>query len=306
MMSFWIFAGLLVAIALAYVLPPLLQRVEQAADEGERSNVSVYRDQLAELERDMRDGVLDREQYDQGRSELQRRLLEDVAPAPGSPAAGGGAGGAAPGGRATATIIGAAIPLLAVILYSQIGTPRALAPGQPSAAAPPPSATAAEPEGAEGGPMTGQPGAPTEQEIEGRVARLAERLKENPNDAQGWAMLARSYQNFKRYREASEAYGRAAELTGNDAQLWADYAETLALANDSELRGRPAELIDKALQLDPQNQKALWLAGNAAAQAQNFQQAVAYWERLLKLLPEGSEAARSVAASIEDARSRVK
>ncbi|HYG82183.1 MAG TPA: tetratricopeptide repeat protein, partial [Pyrinomonadaceae bacterium] len=162
-------------------------------------------------------------------------------------------------------------------------------------------------EAAAEGPMTGgQPGAPTQQEIEGRVARLAERLKENPNDAQGWAMLARSYQNFKRYKEASEAYARAAELTGTDAQLWADYAESLALANDSGLEGRPLELVNKALSLDPNNEKALWLAGRAAFEAQDFRQAVSYWERLLKLLPEDSQAARAVTARIEQAREQLK
>lgn len=298
MLSFWIFAALLVAIALCYVLPPLLQRAEQKRGERERANVSIYRDQFAELDRDLRDGVLDREQYEQGRTELQRRLLEDVAAAPEES---GGDKNSARSARTTATIVGAAIPLLAVILYPIFGTPKALGPGQPVA-----PARTEEAEAAEAPVMGNQPGAPTQQEIESRVSRLAERLKENPNDAQGWAMLARSYQNFKRYREASEAYAHAAELTGNDAQLWADYAESLALANDSELQGRPLELVNKALELDPKNQKALWLAGNAAFQAQNFQQAVSYWEQLLKQLPAGSEAAQAITANIEEARAKLK
>ena len=302
MMSFWIFAALLVLIALVYLLPPLLQPAdERPADESERANVSVYRDQFDELERDLRDGVLGREQYEQGRAELQRRLLKDVASD--STAARAAEANPARAGRVTATVVGAAIPLLAVLLYSQIGTPKALAPGQPVASS----------EGVEIGPAAageevpaGQPGAPTQQEIEARVAGLAERLKENPDDAQGWAMLARSYQNFKRYKEASEAYGRAAELTGNDAGLWADYAETLALANDSNLQGRPVELLNKALELDPKHEKALWLAGNAAFQGEDFRRAVSYWEQLLKLLPEGSDAAQAISASIEDARGRIK
>jgi len=299
-MSFWIFAALLVAIALCYVLPPLLQRARPSADEErERSNVFIYRDQFAEMDRDLRDGVIDREQYEQGRTELQRRLLEDVAAAP----AGSDEGkGSARGARATATIVGVAIPLLAVILYPLLGTPKALSTEQQAA---PPRAAGAE-VAAEGSVTGGQPGAPTQQEIEGRVARLAERLKENPNDAQGWAMLARSYQNFKRYKEASEAYARAAELTGNDAQLWADYAESLALASDAGLEGRPLELVNKALQLDPQNEKALWLAGSAAYEAQDFRRAVSYWEQLLKQLPEGSEVAQMVATRIEEAREQLK
>jgi cytochrome c-type biogenesis protein CcmH len=299
MMSFWVFAGLLVIIALCYVLPPLLQRVEGADDERKRANVSIYRDQFDELERDLRDGVLDKEQYEQGRLELQRRLLEDVAPAPeGETTA---VGSSQRSSRNAAILLGASIPLVAVILYYQIGTPQALRPGQQQQQALP---SRPEAEAAEEAP-TGQPGMPTQEQIEQRVAGLAARLKENPNDAKGWAMLARSYQSFNRYKEASEAYARAAELSGNDAELWADYAEVLAMANDSQLQGRPVELVNRALQLDPKNQKALWLAGNAAFQAQDFQQAISYWERLEKLLPAGSEGAQSVAASIEEAKGRI-
>ena len=296
MMSFWILAALLIAIALCYVLPPLLQRVEQKTDERQRSNVSIYRDQFSELERDLRDGVLDKEQYEQGRLELQRRLLEDVSQADDKEAT---TGSSARSGRKTATILGVAIPLAAVLLYLQIGTPRAIPPERQAT----PSAQEEE-EGADTAPSAAQPGMPSQQEIEGRVSKLAARLKENPNDAQGWAMLARSYRSFNRYREASEAYARAATLVGNDAQLWADYAETLALANNSQLQGQPLELINKALQLDPANEKALWLAGNAAFQADDFQQAISYWEKLEKLLPAGSEGARAVAARIEEARKR--
>ena len=297
MMSFWIFAGLMTVLALCYVLPPLLQRAASAEDERERSNVSVYRDQFSELERDLRDGVLDQEQYEQGRLELQRRLLEDVSPTRGAKAS---TESSDRSGRATAIILGGMIPLLAVLLYFQIGTPQALKPGQQQA-----QPSVQEEEAAEMNAPAGPPGAPTQQEIEQRVAKLAARLKENPNDAQGWAMLARSYQNFKRYREASDAYARAVAVAGNDAGLWADYAESLALANNSQLQGQPLELINKALQLDPNNQKALWLAGNAAYQTQDFQQAVSYWEKLLKLLPAGSEGAQSVSARIEDARAQI-
>lgn len=297
MMSFWILAGLLTVMALCYVLPPLLQRVEQNEDERERANVSIYRDQFGELERDLQDGVLDKEQYEQGRLELQRRLLEDVSPAQGAKAS---AGSSARSNRATAIILGGATPLLAVLLYSQIGTPQALKPGQQQQAMP-----VQEEEAASMDAPGGTPGAPTQQEIEQRVAKLAARLKENPDDAQGWAMLARSYLNFKRYREASDAYARAVAVAGNDAGLWADYAESLALANNSQLQGQPLELINRALQLDPNNQKALWLAGNAAYQTQDFQQAVSYWERLLKLLPEGSEGAQSVSARIEETRTQL-
>jgi cytochrome c-type biogenesis protein CcmH len=294
MMSFSIFAALLIAIALCYVLPPLFQRAESADDEREQANVSIYRDQLAEIERDMRDGVLDKEQYEQGRLELQRRLLEDVVPAREEPA---NAKSHAQGERTTAVAFGVAIPILAVILYYQIGTPKALTPGQPG--------LSSGREEVEGGGASRAPGQPSQQEIEARVAKLAARLKENPDDAQGWAMLARSYQNFKRYKEASDAYARAAELTGSDAQLWAEHAETLALASGSKFQGQPLASINKALQIDPKNEKALWLAGNAAFQSKNYKQAISYWEQLGKLMPAGSEGAQAVSEAIAEARAQI-
>ncbi|MBC7929257.1 MAG: c-type cytochrome biogenesis protein CcmI [Rubrivivax sp.] len=294
MMSFWIFAGLLVAVALCYVLPPLLQRAEGTDDEREQANVSIYRDQLAELERDMRDGVLDKEQYEQGRLELQRRLLEDVTPAQEAPAS---TKSSARGERTTAIVFGTAIPILAVILYYQIGTPKTLTPGQPALSSGPEEVAAGDP--------ARPPGQPSQQEIEQRVAKLAARLKENPDDAQGWAMLARSYQNFKRYKEASDAYARAAELTGTDAKLWVEHAETLALASGSQFQGQPLASINKALQIDPANEKALWLAGNAAFQSRDFKQAVSYWERLGKLLPAGSEGAQTVSDAVAEARAQI-
>ena len=294
-MSFLIFACVLIVVALCYVLPPLLRHDEQTDDEGVMANVTIYRDQLAELDRDLRDGVLDEELYEQGRLELERRLLQDAAPAENAERI---ADNSSLKRRKTAMFLGASIPLLAVLLYSQIGTPQALSPGQQALS------SRQNAEAGEDAPA-GQPGGPTQQEIEKRVAGLAARLKENPNDAQGWAMLAKSYRSLKRYREASDAYARAAELSGNNAQLWADYAESLALSNDSRLQGRPLELINKALQLDPTNETALWMAGNAAFESQDYRQAISHWEKLKKLLPEGSETARSVAASIEEARTKI-
>lgn len=291
MLSFWIFAILLIAVALCYVLPPLLQRTDSSDDEREQANVSIYRDQLDELERDMRDGVLDKEQYEQGRLELQRRLLEDVAPAGKKPKSGKDT---ARGARTTAIAFGSAVPIIAILLYFQIGTPSTLTQGQ---AATSPGQQEA---GGASSRMTG--GAPSQQEIEKRVANMAARLKDNPDDAKGWAMLARSYQNFKRYKEASDAYARAAELTANDAQLWVEHAETLALANGSKFDGQPLASINKALQIDPNNEKALWLAGNAAFQSKDFKQAVSHWERLEKLLPAGSEGTQAVSEAIAEAR----
>jgi len=138
--------------------------------------------------------------------------------------------------------------------------------------------------------------------MEANVAKLAERLKQNPNDAEGWQMLGRSYMILNRFAEAANAYQRASALNDKNAELWANYAEALAMANDRQLAGKPSEALDRALQLDPNNQKALDLAGSAAYQAGNYQKAIDYWQKLLKVLPPGSEELRTISDQIAKAK----
>jgi cytochrome c-type biogenesis protein CcmH len=136
------------------------------------------------------------------------------------------------------------------------------------------------------------------------VAELARRLEQNPNDVQGWMMLARSYLSLEKYSEASRAYAKATELKSDDAGLWADYAIALAMAQGQKLQGQPVQLIDKALQLDPDNPKALELAGNAAFEAGDYKRAIDYWEKLMKQAPANSEVAGALSEKINEAKTR--
>ncbi|HEX6828720.1 MAG TPA: tetratricopeptide repeat protein, partial [Burkholderiales bacterium] len=178
------------------------------------------------------------------------------------------------------------VPLLAVVLYLQLGNPGAITP---SAQAPAPAAGHAA-------------GGVTAEQIQGMIQSLAARLEPNPNDAEGWAMLARSYSATGRFQEASQAYGRLNELVPNNPAILADYADVLAMAQGRRLAGAPVNLIQQALKADPNHAKSLALAGSAAFEAKDYGQAVAYWERLLTLLQPGSESHRSVAAGVVEAR----
>src|SRR5689334_8250667 len=108
--------------------------------------------------------------------------------------------------------------------------------------------------------QSSSPGSMSQQQIAANVDKLAERLKQNPNDAQGWTMLARSYVMLERFPDAASAYEKVTALNANDADAWADYAEALALANGQNLAGKPTEAINKALQINPKHQKALDLS----------------------------------------------
>ncbi|HEY5898337.1 MAG TPA: tetratricopeptide repeat protein, partial [Burkholderiales bacterium] len=142
-------------------------------------------------------------------------------------------------------------------------------------------------------------------QIGAMVDRLAMRLREAPNDAEGWTMLARSLAALGRYEESAKAFARLAELTPGNAGVLADYADTLAMARGRKLDGPPFALVKRALAIDPKHLKSLALAGSAEFERGNFQSAIRYWERILALVPAESGFAGSVQASIAQARQKL-
>ncbi|HEU4510792.1 MAG TPA: c-type cytochrome biogenesis protein CcmI [Pyrinomonadaceae bacterium] len=287
MTLFWVIGAAFILFALAFILPPILQRSDESEreseDERRNANIAVYRDQLAELEADLRNGITSPEQYAQDREEIERRLLDDTSTSKTKTKT------VAVGARSTAYAIAFALPVAAIVFYLNVGNPKAIT----NEAAPTTMPSRA---------MGSAPTERTQEQIEANVAALAKRLQENPNDAQGWTMLARSYNSMERFGEAAGAYAKATELSPKDADLWAEFAFVTAMASGRSLEGRPKELIDKALQVDPQNAKALQLAGSAAFQAKDYKKAVGYWERVLKQVPPKSEVAEQITARINEAK----
>ncbi|MGB5079836.1 MAG: c-type cytochrome biogenesis protein CcmI [Burkholderiales bacterium] len=274
-MTLFIVVGvLLVAGALLFVLPPLLRRGARSGASRDAVNVAVYRDQLRELEADVRAGTLASDQYEKAKREIEARLVADVgsgdAPAP-----------PARRPRAAAIALGLAVPVCALAIYGVVGTPRALTP---QAEAP------------------GGPHGMSSQQFEALAERLAARMKDHPEDAEGWTMLGRSYSVLGRYPEAARAYANAADRNPQDAQLLADYADTLAMAQGRRLEGEPEKIIARALAVDPGNLKALLLAGTAAFNRNEYAGAARHWERALGAVPRESEMAQRLRASIAEAR----
>ena len=270
MMLFWSIGALVAAAALVLVLRPLIAVPRRGASRSDL-NVSVYRDQLRELEADLGAGTLAREDYERSRAEIERRLLADV----------GAEGRLDPVARAwnprAALVVAVAVPALALGVYLLVGNPDALDPRL----------------------RQSQVGMP---EIEKMVQRLADRLEQNPEDLEGWKMLGKSYSVMGRFAEASNAYAKAAARAPRDPQLLADLADALAMARGQKMKGEPEELVLRALQLDPKNLKALALAGTAAYERQDFAGAAAYWERMLPLVPRDSEDARTIATNVAEAK----
>lgn len=295
MMIFWLVCATFVGIGLAFVLPPLLQRSEQESQADETSskeaNVDVYRDQLAELQADLTHGLISEEQYQQDRQEYERRLLDDVA-AKEVPQ-----GKKADNSRKLAYTLALVLPLAAVIFYLRVGHPSAVS----ASPAPAGRASAIAPSSESPGEAGFSP-----ERIEANVAALAKKLEQNPGDVAGWIMLGRSYTSLEKYADASAAYKKATALKSDDADLWADYAFVLAMANNKKLAGEPTEIINKALKIDPENPKALELAGSAAFEANNYQAAINYWEKLLKKTSEDPEIRQALTERIQEAKSKLK
>ena len=288
MILFWVICCLMIVIALAFVLPPLLQHSNDAQatsnDERKQANIAVYSDQLAELAADLEHGIVSKEQYEQDRDELERRLLEDAS----TPTTAGKHQRVSPKQSQTAYVLAVLLPLVAVLFYLKVGNLKAISnpTAQPTT------------NGAAAGTNDF-----TQQRIEANVAALAKRLESNPNDAEGWTTLGRSYTTLEKFDEATKAYARANELKPGNADLLTDYAFAMAMGKGRQLEGEPLELINKALKIDPDNAKALQLAGSAAFQTKDYQKAIDYWQRVLSKVPPGSDLAQSVQGRISEAKS---
>ena len=263
---------------LALVLPLLGRGGGSKPVVGSEVNLSVYRDQLRELEADRAAGTLDDIQYQNARTDLEARVLEDSSVTEDSSKL------AASAKWSRTSIVAAVtmVPLLAVSLYFLLGTPAGLESKIPTA-----SVDEAHPA--------------TPEQFEAMVTWLAERLKAEPDNADGWVMLARSYVALNRYQDASIAYSRAVALQPNNAFVLADYADILAMLKQT-LQGEPEKMIQRALQVDPVNLKALSLAGSAAFERKDYQGAISSWQKILGLIPADSPVVSSIKGSIAEAR----
>lgn len=274
MIAFLAAAAAFVLAAVAFVLWPLLRRSTAGGVDRAGMNRAILRDQLAELENDVRAGTLDPERAAQARLELERRALDEADETP-RPQNAGRRSLVAP------LVVALFIPLSAAALYFMLGNLQGLE------AVPHPARNLS---------------SITPEKFEEMTNQLAARMEANPDDPVGWTMLGRAYRALERHAEAAQAFGKAAALRPDDAELLADYAETLATSRGRNLSGEPTKLLDRALKIDPDNPKALALAGSAAFERKDYRAAVRHWERLLKQPDVTGELAEALRAGVEEAR----
>lgn len=281
MLLFWTAAALLLLIAMAFILPPLL-KTPAPENNSEAGREAHYRQRLQEIETELEQGLINPEQAGAIKRQAQHALLDwDKHRQPVA---------TADKGRAGALItIAAFIPLFAIGLYHYLGQPEAIA---------------------RIALISGFQEAATETQrraaLDNMLAQLERRLAEQPGDRaeeiEGWLMLANSYSALQRYPEAARAAANLYRLKPDDPDILFRYADSLATANEGVFAGRPAELIQQGLALDPANPSGLWLAGLAARQAGDNQGAIHHWERLLPQLEPGSAPAERLQQQLRLAR----
>jgi cytochrome c-type biogenesis protein CcmH len=269
MTGFAVIAAMLLLVALAWIIVPLVRRRGGAGIDPAASNLNILRDQIAEIEGDLAAGTITTAQHDEARREIERRVLDEAAPVPQRSLT-------ALGGRWTAAAIGISMSFAAFGLYLQLGNLDGLAPRS----AP------------RGGEIT-------HDQLNDLIAKLAAKLEQQPDET-GFVMLARSYYSQRRYAEAVRAFSRAGAMVMQDADLLSDYADALAVVQDGKLSGKPLELVQRAIAVEPAHPKALALAGTEAFQRQDYRSAIGLWERIRA----DSDFGQMIAASIEDARER--
>jgi cytochrome c-type biogenesis protein CcmH len=270
--TFWIVAAAFVAVALAFLLPPLLRKREGAVRAGRRGiNIAVYRDQMKEMEVDHRNGLLTDEQFAAAKLELEARLAQDAIE---------GGEDVAPvrrGGRVLGYSLAGLVPAAAFGLYLTLGNPGAI------------DAVAA--------PQV----VPGEHDIMKMIQQVEEKTKSEPNNGEAWAILAKTAAAIGNWPKALDAYEKAYALKPNVAAVMTGYAEALAVSNGRVLEGKPMELVLKALEIDPDDIKGLELAAIANFQDKNYAQASYYFKRLLKRVPPESPYAQDIAEAQKEA-----
>lgn len=280
MTLFWILCAALLLVATLFIALPLWRKGASSNEVlRDAANLDILRDQSAELETDFSNGLLTSDAYEQGKRELQARLMEEVkitgegkaeqpAKPPRNPA------------KPLAIVLAVLLPIFSVSLYLTIGSPGALLPQEIIA--------------------TDADGLIRSDDALQRMEKKLKSLPKSPND---WWTLARSYTELKRFTEAAKAYQQLVNLVPGEAQLWANYADVFAMAHGQTLQGEEvAKFLGKALELDANNQLALALSGSAAMERNDYVSAITYWQKLIIQLQPDSQDAQMFSGGIQQAR----
>ena len=285
MITFWIFAVAMVIVALIFLLRPFF--LDMKKDEIERSalNVSITKERLSELEAELEQDTISQSEYEQTREELEQALLYDVE----QETINIRKVNSESYNRFTRIALIISVPVFAISLYAYLGQPGLIEGGKKQAAAPAGHATS------NGASKLGT--------VEEMVEKLAAKLKENPNNAEGWFMLARSYMSMNRYKEAVVALEKTNQLIPDNPVVMLRYADALTMLRGGKISGKPFDLIKRAVAIKPDDPTGLWLIGMGYEEQGEYQKAISYWNLLLPLVKD-EKSTDEVKALIRRARTK--
>lgn len=272
MIDFWIGASLLLLAALAFLLLPVLRGHRAQAEEDRTAlNVALYQERLGELTAQRSAGTLTPEQYEAGRADAARELLDDTE-----------------GGEARRTShLGRTIPLIAAILVPLAGYGFYMHWGASDKLE-----LARE--------FTEQPGSMAEM-----IGRLERAVKAQPESTEAWYFLARTYMNQERPADAAGAYEQVAKLAGRQPEVLGQWAQALYFAENRQWSAQMQALTDEALKGDPHEVTSLGLLGIAAYEDERFQEAIGFWEKLVATLPPEDPSREAIQGGIARAREQI-
>lgn len=270
MIEFWLAAGLLLLVALAFLLIPVLRgRKAQAEEDRTALNVALYQERLAELQGQQAAGVLTAEQLQAGQAEAARELLADTEGAAGE----------------RVSRLGKALPLIAALLVPFAGLGLYMHWGASQQLA-----DIVNPHPSDIGEMT---------------VRLEQAVQANPDSAESWYYLGRIYMAQERANDAVKAFEKAAGAAGRPPELLGQWAQALYFANGKQWSAPIQQLVDEALKADPQEATSLGLLGIAAFESERYAEAIEHWQRLVAQMPVDDPSRQAIEGGIERARERL-
>ncbi|MCW8891466.1 MAG: c-type cytochrome biogenesis protein CcmI [Sedimenticola sp.] len=280
MTLFWILTAAMILVSLAFIAPALLRSRQLEASDRDQQNVVIARERLSELQIEHAVGSLTDAEYEQAKLELEQALLIDLEGDATSEQV------ETSDGRGKGALVVALlfIAVATVTIYLTIGTPQMVDP----------EAMLAEQQSSEELPS-----------VEEMMTALVERLKEHPEDAEGWYLLGRTYMAMQDYQKAAFAFDKLNQLVSDQPSIMLALADALAMSSGGNMQGRPAELIRKAIQLAPEDQTALWLAGMVEDQAGNYPIALTHWRHLKTLITDDAESIERVDSLIAGAERKL-
>jgi len=289
---FWAIIILMLLVAIAILVYPLLKVKAGTSVAYKESNLKINDEKIKELDLDLKEGRIDQTFYRAAREELDKELLIDI-PVENQQTAAQHYVAAAKRHPALALVVSVFIPMVALLLYLQLGmhaaSEESFAAGHAEMQKQP------ETPGAEGNLPS----------IEAMVVKLEAHIEKNGGSVQDWTMLGRSHKYLKKYDLAAKAFMVALEQDANNAQLMLETAEVMTLNNNQVFTPEAKQLVDKAYKLEPDNANVLWFSGVSAYQAGDYQTAI---DRLLVLLPIVSteeDVKKSIAGVVADSRQQL-